>query len=313
MSFSPATAAMYSVYIPTIHINYTEDAIRKQFCFNNVGNVARVDFAPLQNDIKKDFRQAFVHFTPLTKSDIIISEIETEGSYRFYPDRNRNSYWILCKNKAPVPETEQNIHQLSHNAKLMEERLEQMEQYTAQMEERMAKMEDKMSLIIKLNEKFASIVEVQSINIQTLSGITNVKEEPKDICAEFPLTREAIETEFYNIKTEGEEQYWRFHNKFTEELRQYSADTLHLFDSNKKEIGKVADKNGKNTEDIQYCIEKINYIMSNSKHVDDKNSRITEVIYYLLEQIAGKDAADVKMDYIRFNYIKKSSIVEELL
>jgi hypothetical protein len=351
---------MYSVYIPTIHINNTEDVIRQQFSLNNVGNVVRVDFAPFPNEDKKDFRQAFVHFIPLAKSDIIIAEIETEGSYRFYPDINKNYYWILCKNKAPVPDTQQNIHQLSHNAKLMEEReaqmaqkIAQMEEHTKQMEERMAKMEGKMSLVIQLNEKMASVIEVQALNIQTLSRLSikeePVKEEPvkeevkvkleEGVCricskVEVPhnevicavclshcepattLTMESIETEFCNIKTEGEERYWRFHDKFVQELGQYSADTLHLFDSNKKDIEKLADKNGKNVEDIEYCIDRINYIMSSSRHSEERINRIMEVVHYLVEQVAGKQVAGDKYSYMKFNAIEKCRLaltVEELL
>ena len=345
---SSAAAAMYSVYIPTIHINNTEDVIRQQFSFNHVGEVVRVDFAPFPNEDKKDFRQAFVHFNPLLKTNIIIAEIETEGSYRFYPDINRNSYWILCKNKAPVPETEQNIHQISHNSKLMAERLEKMEKYAEEMEERMAKMEGKMSLVIQLNEKMASVIEIQALNIQTLSRLSvkeEVKEEPVKIkveegvcricskvevphnevvCAEFwkhcepatTLTMESIETEFCNIKTEGEERYWRFHDKFIQELGQYSADTLHLFDSNKKDIGKIAEKNGKNVEDIQYCIERINYIMSNVRHSEEKINRIMEFVHYLVEQVAGNNIANDKFDFMKFNLVENSELsltVEELL
>ena len=101
---------------------------------------------------------------------MIMKTIEEEGSYRFYPyekqtrmisqisEKQQNEYWILLKNKAPVPETEQNIHQVSHNMKLMEEREVQMVEKMAKMEERMVKMEEKMSSVIQLNENFASII-----------------------------------------------------------------------------------------------------------------------------------------------------------
>jgi hypothetical protein len=268
----------------------------------------------------------------------------------------------LLKNKAPVPETEQNIHQLSHNIKLMEEREAQMvekmakmeereaqmEERHAQMEERMAKMEEKMSSVIQLNEKFASVIEVQSVNIQTLSKLINIKEKEPEVkvkieegvcricykvefkmngplCAEcwnhcepvIPFTKESIESEFRNVKTEAEERYWRFYEKFEEQLSQYSKDTMWLFDSSTKEIEKIAQKNGKSVEDIRYCIERINYIMSSSKHAEEKTNRIMDVVYYLVEQVAGKEVADVKLDFMKFNYIEKKSglplTIEELL
>ena len=364
---------MYSVYIPTIHNSYTEHSVRVFFELNHTGEVVRVDFAPFKNDEKKGYRHAFVHFNPLSRTNNIMKTIEEEGSYRFYPyekqtrmntqisEKQQNEYWIFLKNKAPVPETEQNIHQLSHNAKLMEEReaqmvqkIAQMEEHAKQMEERMAKMEDKMSSLIQLNEKFASIIEVQSININTISRMINIKEEepvvkvkeeikvkeeegmcrichkvevPQNevVCAEcwkhcepaMPFTREGIESEFRNIKTEGEERYWRFYEKFEEQLGQYSKDTMWLFDSSTKEIEKLAEKNGKSVEDIQYCIERINYIRTSSRHAEERTNRIMEVVYYLVEQVAGKEVSDIKLDFMKFNYIEKNSglplEIEELL
>jgi hypothetical protein len=329
---------------------------------NHIGEVVRVDFAPFKNDEKKGYRHAFIHFNPLSRTDMIMKTIEQEGSYRFYPyekqtrmitqisEKQQNEYWILLKNKAPVPETEQNIHQLSHNMKLMEEREAQMEERHAQMEERMAKMEEKMTSLIQLNEKFSSIIEVQSVNIQTLSKLINVKEkkekEPEvkvkleegvcrvcykievkmngPLCAEcwnhcepaIPFTKESIESEFRNIKTEDEERYCRFYEKFEQQLSQYSKDTMWLFDSSTKEIEKLAEKNCINKEDILYCIERINYIKSSSRHAEDKTDRIIDVVYYLVDQVAGNNIANDKFNFMKFNAFENSGLplkIEELL
>ena len=353
------TNGMYSVYIPTIHNSYTEHSVRVFFKTNHTGEVVRVDFAPFKNDEKKGYRHAFIHFNPLSRTNNIMKTIEEEGSYKFYPyekqtrmntqisEKQQNEYWILLKNKAPVPETEQNIHQVSHNMKLMEEREVQMVEKMAKMEERMVKMEEKMSSVIQLNEKFASIIEVQSVNIQTLSKLINIKEkeEPevkikieegvcricykvevemnRPICAEcwnhceIPFTKESIESEFRNVKTEGEERYWRFSEKFEEQLSQYSKDTMWLFNSSTKEIEKIAEKNGKSVEDIGHCIERIEYLRSLFRHAEDKTERIMDVVCYLVEQIASKEVVDVKLNFMKFNYIEKKSgtplTIEELL
>ena len=71
-----------------------------------------------------------------------------------------------------------------------------------------------------------------------------------------------------------------------------------------------------NTEDIEYCIDRINYIMSSSRHSEERVNRIMEVVHYLVEQIAGKHVANDKFNYMKFNAIEKSRLaltVEELL
>jgi hypothetical protein len=156
------------------------------------------------------FQQAFVHFSPHRKSDKVFEEIEKKGSFRFYPyqyrpnlntrftEKKQNEYWVLLKNKNPVPKTELNIDQIAHNQKLMEERsaqmeersaqmeeretqmtqkMAQMEQKMAQMEERNARMEEQFNALIKLNENVCKVVDVQTTNIQMLSNISEKVEE----------------------------------------------------------------------------------------------------------------------------------------
>jgi hypothetical protein len=387
-SNSQTGTGMYSVCIPTINAFYKEQEVRYWFGCNNIGDVMRVDFAPILNEEKKEFRQAFVHFKPLYKTDLVLNSIEKDGSYRLYlrqefrssfspdlPKKVLNEYWILLKNTAPVPETEQNIHQLAHNAKLMEEReikmeermakmeakmlkmeereilmemkmeqmrdregqldsmveelftniakmetkIEQMEERESQMEEResqmeqmrnragemdtmmmqihvnMTKMEMKMEDTIELNTKMAKIVEVQGINIQILSKSLDMFSNKAD------LIKEGFENEINNLKTDCDDRYWRFSDKFDEKLAQYARDTKWLFDSSSKEIEKVMEKNDKINEDIQFCIDQMYRLKSNLGHTEDRISRIMDVIYYLTEKIAGKDGAELKFNLMKFN------------
>jgi methyl-accepting chemotaxis protein len=89
-----------------------------------------------------------------------------------------------------------------------------------------------------------------------------------------------------------------------------------LFDSSTKEIEKLAEKNGKSVEDIQYCIERINYIRTSSRHAEEKTNRIMEVVNYLVEQVAGNNIANDKFNFMKFNAVEKSGLpltIEELL
>ena len=335
------SSGQYSVYIPTIHNSYTEQSVRAFFELNHTGEVVRVDFAPLKHDEKKPYRHAFVHFNPLSRTNMIMKTIEEEGSYRFYPyekntrmntqisEKQQNEYWIFLKNKAPVAETEQNIHQVSHNVKLLEERLDKMEKMEErfeqmekrfqrmeerlerfeQMEQKMEKMEHKMSNLIRLNDIFAKLVEVQAINIQSLSGIISAKEQPVKSEPAIPLTNaslEAIETEIHNVKTECDEKYWQVYDKFEEQMEQYSKDATWLFNCASKEIEQLAEKNGKTVRDIQYCVERVDSAMFSCRHAEEKDNRIMDVVYYLLVQLAGKEVADAKFDFMKFNYVDRT-------
>lgn len=334
------SSGQYSVYIPTIHNSYTEHSVRAFFELNHTGEVVRVDFAPLKHDENKPYRHAFVHFNPLSRTNMIMKTIEEEGSYRFYPyeqntrmntqisKKQQNEYWIFLKNNAPVAETEQNIHQVSHNVKLLEERLEKMEQMVEQMEQKMEKL-------IRLNDTFSKLVEVQAMNIETLSRIISTKEqsikaEPikevcriclnieveknESICADcwktcepaIPLTKsglEAIKTEIGNVKTACDEKYWQLSEYFEEHMGQYSKDTMWLFNCASKEIEQLAEKNGKTVSDIQHYVERVDSAMLSCRHAEEKDNRIMDVVYYLLVQLAGKEVADAKFNFMKFNYV----------
>ena len=165
----------YSVYIPTIKSSYKSQDIGLLFWNNKIGDVTRVDFAQFQDSEKNEFRQAFVHFIPLERTNSVLETIEQDGKYKFYPystdcinfvgipikEYSPNEYWLFLKNNTPVQETEQNIHQIAHNAKLMEEK-------TAQMEEKMAQMMKKMDIVMELNVTLIGIVELQNTKIENM-------------------------------------------------------------------------------------------------------------------------------------------------
>ena len=195
INFNTADSELYSVYIPRIHNSFTDFSVTTFFERNQVGRVERVDFTPFKSDEHKGYRQAFVHFSPLRKTNAVLKEIEQEGSCRFYPyrqysnalnsdisEKQQNEYWILLKNNAPIPKTELNIHQLAHNQKLMEEREAQMVQKMEQMTQKMEKMEENMGLIMQINEKFANVshlyerlwLDVEKLLKKTDKNVTDI-------------------------------------------------------------------------------------------------------------------------------------------
>jgi uncharacterized coiled-coil protein SlyX len=128
MSFSNNGVYAYSFYIPRICTVYTEKDVRDIFEQSGIGMVQRVDFTPINPrpgfgvNLHNVVRSAFVHLTIIYSTEVashIVSILETGEAYKFYTN-NRN-YLILLKNRAPVPATMMNIHQVVDNCRVLEE------------------------------------------------------------------------------------------------------------------------------------------------------------------------------------------------
>jgi hypothetical protein len=341
---STNSQVMYSVFIPTISKIHTEEIIANYFALNCVGKVERVDFVEFQSGLKglhgdvKDFQQAFVHFSPQQKTREIMEAIEQKGSYRFYPCeklinicsfKEQNQYWILLKNKNPVPKTELNVNQLAHNQKLMEERealmvekMEKMEQRMAQMEERsaqieerealmlqkMAKMEDEMKMIIQLNEKFAQTFDVQSINLQTLSALVCKRNQP---CEQPNSDMTELEQKLSELKTEVEDQYWGLIRK-NENL---ALDVSTLYERLWLDVEKLIKKTDKNITDIADCHTRAYKLEIKLRFADEKINRVIDTVQSVLEeQVSDKAVSDLKTDIMRYGEPRRGKmIIEELL
>ena len=342
---------LYSVFIPTISKAHTEEIIANYFALNSVGKVERVDFVEFQNDEEdracdaKRFHQAFVHFSPQQKTREIMEAIEQKGSYRFYPCeklinicsfKEQTQYWILLKNKNPVPKTELNVNQLAHNQKLMEERyvqmeerealmvekmekmfqkMEKMEERSAQMEERefqmlqkMTKMEDEMKMMILLNEKFAQTFDVQTANLQTLSNLVCKRNQP-----ETPATpnMEEIEQKISDLKTEVDDQYWRLISK-SENL---AADVSTIYERLWLDVEKLIKKTDKNITDIADHYDRLYKLTHKVRFADDKINRVIDAVQSVLEeQVSDKEVSDLKTDIMRYGEPRRGKmIIEELL
>jgi hypothetical protein len=111
-----------SVYIPTVHVRYTNSAICH--VFNHLfGVVDRIDTVSIKSkdDAPSNFKAIFVHYFPTTPNDLI-RDVEKNGSMRINPNVNtpymnryfwqpnakvRNTeYWMILANKHFVPYTD---------------------------------------------------------------------------------------------------------------------------------------------------------------------------------------------------------------
>jgi chromosome segregation ATPase len=330
---------MCSVFIPTIPKVHTEEIIANYFALNCVGKVERVDFVEFQSGVKglhndiKDFHQAFVHFTPDQKTHEIMEAIEQKGSYRFYPYemkerhscsfKEQNQYWILLKNKNPVPKTELNVNQLAHNQNLMEEReaimvqkMEKMEQRMAQMEERefqmlqkMVKMEDEMKMMIQLNQKFAQTFDVQTANLQTLSNLVCKRNQQE---TQASPDMEKIEQKISDLKTDVDDQYWRLISK-NESL---AEDVSTLYERLWLDVEKLIKKTDKNITDIADCDQKAYELTQKFKRTEERVYRVIDQVQRVTEQLADKAVSDYTAEIMRYGKESDSKgkmTIEELL
>jgi hypothetical protein len=325
---------MCSVFIPTISKAHTEERIANYFALKCVGNVERVDFVEHPSHAKglhsdaKNFQQAFVHFTPDQKTHEIMEAIEQKGSYRFYPCdklicsfKEQNQYWILLKNKNPVPKTELNVDQLAHNQNLMEERealmvekMEKMEQRMAKMEEhetrmveKMTKMEDDMKMMILLNEKFAQTFDVQTANLQTLSNLVCKRNQPE---SQASPDMEEFEKKISDLKTDAEDRYWRLISK-NESL---AADVSTLYERLWLDVEKLIKKTDKNITDIADCDHRSWELTHKFRRVEDKINHVIDVVQSVIEeQVSDKTMSNFKTDIMRYGESKGKMTIEELL
>jgi hypothetical protein len=333
-SNTQVNTSLFSLFIPTISKVHTEERIANYFALKCVGNVERVDFVEhpsqakgLHSDIK-DFHQAFVHFTPDQKTHEIMEAIEQKGSYRFYPCdklicsfKEKNEYWILLKNKNPVPKTELNVNQLAHNQKLMEERealmvekmekmfqkMEKMEEREAQMVQKMTKMEDEMKMIIQLNEKFAQTFDVQTANIQTISALVCKRNQP---CEQPNPDMTELEQKVSELKTEVEDQYWGLIRK-NENL---AADVSTLYERLWLDVEKLIKKTDKNITEIADCHDRVYNLTHKVRFADDKINRVIDVVQSISEQVFDKAMSDYKTEVMKFGEPRRGKmIIEELL
>ena len=132
---------MSSLYIPTVKASYSVEKIVFLLWKHGLGKVDRVDFAPIIRGNDKEcpnFKQAFLYVDPMSAwHPDIVKSIEDGTPYKIYPNReeafehlrDEKEYWIILKNKSPVPYTTTtlNVHQLANNLALLEKQFAERE------------------------------------------------------------------------------------------------------------------------------------------------------------------------------------------
>jgi len=123
------TTQNFSLYIPRLFVSYTENAVKNIFLELGIGLVSRVDFVPIEFMRKETMQSAFVHFNQIFDYSFLAQSIvhhiaELKTGYRIYPVIHSSEYWILAPNLKPIPETRLNIHQVTENARLLQEKVD---------------------------------------------------------------------------------------------------------------------------------------------------------------------------------------------
>jgi hypothetical protein len=144
-----------SLYIPSVKISYTVDKIVFLFWRHGLGKVDRIDFVPIIKANDKEclhFKQAFLYVDPRSAwHPDIVKSIENGSPYKIYPNRDETfdhlrdekEYWLILKNKSPVPyaTTTLNVHQLANNLALLEAQFKELEEKLIDKEARIAEKE----------------------------------------------------------------------------------------------------------------------------------------------------------------------------
>ena len=163
----------FSIYIPRLQSDVTEDLIKYVFSSTHIGEVARVDFTPINKkpgfgeNMDNVVKSAFVHFsffTNISYTDPEFGNKVREGNgYKFYPE-TLQGYWLLLPAKNPIQQTMMNNSQIVENGRYLETKLEEQE----------AKLTEQALTIQELQKKLDG---VQTVVYQLLGGLFNQSDQ----------------------------------------------------------------------------------------------------------------------------------------
>jgi len=135
-----------SIYIPRMSVLHTEEVVINVMFNLRIGTVTRVDFVPINKKpgfVEKFddvYKAAFVHFylplpiydgPPLPAEDTaglcprnqsVWDMLAADEPFRV--NVSPTEYWVILRNKNPVPETMMNIHQVVENGRHLESLIE---------------------------------------------------------------------------------------------------------------------------------------------------------------------------------------------
>ena len=138
-----------SFYIPHMNVIYTKEMVGNVFDTLFIGiKISRIDFVSIinysDNSVNKNYKSAFIHMYMQCRShskELYYTAIIAEKPFKLILN-SIDSYWLLLKNKNPVPETELNISQVVENARLLEERMINQEEIIKYQTSKLIKIEN---------------------------------------------------------------------------------------------------------------------------------------------------------------------------
>jgi len=186
-------SAHCSIYIPRISRGIFPSEIAAIFYQNGIGEVKRVDFAPIgkppgfgsREDEDAEICCAFIHFWCFYPTAVANEILETIGNpdgccFRFYYQGTSN-YWLLIKNHSPVPDSVMNTHQIVENARLLERRVVEQETRIQKLEEgyqrRMDALFEKIQHLEEQVQEKTSSLQKKTMSLEETSEFLYVKSQ----------------------------------------------------------------------------------------------------------------------------------------
>jgi len=181
----PKDPVISSVYIPTIHKNFTNDAIYHVF-ETLFGCVTRIDTVQIQ--AKDNFKSAFVHFVAYVRPENVMDVINRGGEKvrinpnvntgymrKHFPQPNakiRNKeFWLLLPNNTLFPDTTLTLPQLRNL-------MDQLDGYILGNEEECESMKANRGFLAELEAKQSGQLKTDtSVNVHQLARNIELMEE----------------------------------------------------------------------------------------------------------------------------------------
>jgi len=211
MNFSNTTP--FSIYVP---INRYNTGILSSI-FGVVGMIERVDLLP--NGIQKCFERplattrhtkAFIHFKYLYNNKLsndIFTTLERGEAYHWYYQSNQ--YFILLKNRNPVPSTILNIHQVVDNCRLIDEEVSELYMTVDSQRLEIDRLKDTVAELVEKNDRM-----LQEF-MQVLAFVYTTEQRDRIFSAyNFMKFGEGCNTRYLlNQNDDGSDEYLRQHAK----------------------------------------------------------------------------------------------------
>jgi hypothetical protein len=158
-----------------------------------------------------------------TSSQLYKTTYVEEKAFKFYFNRQTSSYWLLLKNKFPVPETELNLSQVVENARILEERVAKQEEMIEYQATKIEKIENVVYQLLGGLFNQSTQSEVLNQNLDMLLDDNEVCWSPTNGTSKskweiWPTTRQGDDSELRIQKLENElkqvKRFVVFHNEY---------------------------------------------------------------------------------------------------